>query len=62
LQDYILASAIARASDAHTLVTGSFDSFLRNHLRGKGCLSYTGDMKAQIDALDIYYYPDLLKP
>ncbi len=52
--------AMAGASDAHNLITGSFYSLLRNHLRGKGCLPYTGDMKAQIDALDIYYYPDLL--
>jgi hypothetical protein len=52
--------AMAGASDAHNLITGSFYSFLRNHLRGKGCLPYTGDMKAQIDVLDIYYYPDIL--
>jgi Uma2 family endonuclease len=52
--------AMAGASDAHNLVTGSFYSLLRNHLRGKGCLPYTGDMKAQIDARNIYYYPDIL--
>jgi Uma2 family endonuclease len=52
--------AMAGASDAHNLITGSFYSLLRNHLRGKGYLPYTGDMKAQIDALDIYYYPDIL--
>ncbi len=52
--------AMAGASDAHNLITGSFYSLLRNHLRGKGCLPYTGDMKAQIDAQDIYYYPDIL--
>jgi Uma2 family endonuclease len=51
---------MAGASDAHSLITGSFYSFLRNHLRGKGCLPYTGNMKAQIDVLDIYYYPDIL--
>jgi Uma2 family endonuclease len=52
--------AMAGASDAHNLITGSFYSLLRTHLRGKGCLPYTGDMKAQIDARDIYYYPDVL--
>jgi Uma2 family endonuclease len=35
--------AMAGASDAHNLITGSFYSFLRNHLRGKGCLPYTLD-------------------
>ncbi|NJM78076.1 MAG: Uma2 family endonuclease [Acaryochloridaceae cyanobacterium RU_4_10] len=52
--------AMAGANDAHNLITGSFYSLLRNHLRGKGCLPYTGDMKAQIDVRDIYYYPDIL--
>jgi Uma2 family endonuclease len=52
--------AMAGASDAHNLITTNLLVLLRIHLRGKGCLPYTGDMKAQIDALDIYYYPDIL--
>jgi Uma2 family endonuclease len=52
--------AMAGASDAHNLITTNFLVLLKNHLRGKGCLPYSGDMKAQIDVLDIYYYPDLL--
>jgi Uma2 family endonuclease len=52
--------AMAGASDAHNLITGSFYALLRNHLRGKGCLPYTGDMKARIEDRNIYYYPDVL--
>ncbi len=52
--------AMAGASDAHNLITTNFLVLLKTHLRGKGCLPYSGDMKAQIDARDIYYYPDIL--
>jgi Uma2 family endonuclease len=52
--------AMAGASDAHNLITTNFLVLLKTHLRGKGCLPYTGDMKAQIDTRNIYYYPDIL--
>ncbi|MCL1467200.1 Uma2 family endonuclease [Argonema galeatum] len=52
--------AIAGASDAHVLITGNLLTLLRNHVRGKGCLVYVTDMKAQIDKANTFYYPDIM--
>jgi len=51
---------IAGASDAHVTVTGNLFVLLRNHLRGSGCRVYMAEMKAQIEAINRYYYPDLM--
>ena len=52
--------AMAGASDAHNLITGNAYVLLRNHLRGSGCLPYSGDMKARIEIRNIFYYPDVM--
>ncbi|HEY9881347.1 MAG TPA: Uma2 family endonuclease [Leptolyngbyaceae cyanobacterium] len=52
--------AMAGASDAHVTITLNLASLLRNHLRGSGCRSYVSDMKAQIEAKNRYYYPDVM--
>jgi Uma2 family endonuclease len=52
--------AMAGASDAHVTIVGNLFALLRNHLRGSGCRVYMTDMKAQIDALNCYYYPDVI--
>jgi len=52
--------AMAGASDAHVLITGNLLTLLRNHVRGKGCLVYVTDMKAQIDKANTFYYPDIM--
>lgn len=35
-------------------------TLLRNHLRGSGCRVYISDMKAQIQTLNRYFYPDIM--
>jgi Uma2 family endonuclease len=52
--------AMAGASDAHVTITGNLFSVLRNHLRGSGCRVYMLDMKAQIQAINRYFYPDIM--
>jgi Uma2 family endonuclease len=52
--------AMAEASDAHVTITGNLFSFLRSHLRGSGCRVYMLDMKAQIQAINRYFYPDIM--
>ncbi|OYD95881.1 hypothetical protein CDG77_10000 [Nostoc sp. 'Peltigera membranacea cyanobiont' 213] len=52
--------AMAGASDAHVTVVGNLFVLLRNHLRGSGCRVYIADMKAQIDVINRYFYPDMM--
>ncbi|BAZ81528.1 Uma2 family endonuclease [Sphaerospermopsis kisseleviana CS-549] len=52
--------AMAGASDAHVTITTNLVALLRNHIRGTGCRLYVADMKARIETLDIFYYPDLM--
>jgi len=52
--------AIAGASDAHVTVSMNVSMLLRNHLRGSGCRVYMLDMKAQIDVINRYFYPDVM--
>jgi Uma2 family endonuclease len=52
--------AMAGASDAHVTITANVVALLRNHVRGTGCRIYVTDMKARIESLNIFYYPDLM--
>ncbi|MBW4609954.1 MAG: Uma2 family endonuclease [Hassallia sp. WJT32-NPBG1] len=52
--------AMAGASDAHVTISMNLSMLLRNHLRGSGCRVYMADMKAQIQAINRYYYPDVM--
>ncbi|MEH2382911.1 MAG: Uma2 family endonuclease [Nostoc sp.] len=52
--------AMAGASDAHVTVSMNVSMLLRNHLRGSGCRVYMLDMKAQIDVINRYFYPDVM--
>ena len=52
--------AMAGASDAHVAVVKNLFTFLRSHLRGSGCCVYMLDMKAQIDVINRYFYPDVM--
>ncbi|BDI16015.1 hypothetical protein ANSO36C_18170 [Nostoc cf. commune SO-36] len=52
--------AMAGASDAHVTVSMNVSMLLRNHLRGSGCRVYMLDMKAQIDIINRYFYPDVM--
>lgn len=51
--------AMAGASKAHVIIAGNLVTLLNNHLRGSGCIVYSADMKVQIDAADVFSYPDV---
>ncbi len=52
--------AITGASDAHVTVSMNVSMLLGNHLRGSGCRVYMLDMKAQIEVINRYFYPDVM--
>ncbi|MDJ0845416.1 Uma2 family endonuclease [Crocosphaera sp.] len=52
--------AMAGASDAHVTITGNIFALLRNHVRGSNCRVYISDMKARLEKLNRFYYPDVL--
>ena len=52
--------AMAGASDAHVTVSLNLATLLRNHVRGSGCRVFISDMKARIELLNRYYYPDVM--
>lgn len=51
---------MAGASNAHVLIAVNFATALRTHLRGKGCLTLASDTKVHIQAINTYYYPDVI--
>ncbi len=52
--------AMAGALDPHITIAGNLFALLRNHVRGSGCRVYIADMKARIESLNRYYYPDVM--
>ncbi|GAA6621911.1 Uma2 family endonuclease [Scytonema sp. NUACC26] len=52
--------AMAGALDPHVTIALNIASLLRNHVRGTGCRVYMADMKARIESLNRYYYPDVM--
>ncbi|MEH1963853.1 MAG: Uma2 family endonuclease [Nostoc sp.] len=52
--------AMAEVLDVHVTIAGNLASLLRNHLRGSGCRVYIADMKARIESLNRFYYPDVM--
>ncbi|WP_009633704.1 Uma2 family endonuclease [Synechocystis sp. PCC 7509] len=52
--------AMAGASDAHVTIAGNLFALLRSHVRGSDCRVYISDMKAPIEALNRFYYPDVM--
>ncbi|NMG11478.1 Uma2 family endonuclease [Brasilonema sp. UFV-L1] len=52
--------AMAGALDSHVTIAGNLFALLRNHVRGSGCRVYIADMKARIESLNRYYYPDVM--
>jgi Uma2 family endonuclease len=52
--------AMAGATENHVSITDNFTAILRSHLRGNPCKAFSSDMKVNIAAKKIYYYPDLL--
>lgn len=51
---------MAGACDAHVTIAGNLFALLRSHVRSSGCRGYMSDMKARIETLDIFYYPDVM--
>lgn len=52
--------AMAGALDPHVTIAGNLFALLRNHVRGSGCRVYITDMKARIESLNRFYYPDVM--
>ncbi|MBW4575049.1 MAG: Uma2 family endonuclease [Aphanothece sp. CMT-3BRIN-NPC111] len=52
--------AMAGASDPHVTIALNMALLLRNHLRGSGCRVYISDMKARLESLNRFYYPDVM--
>jgi len=52
--------AMAGANDPHVTIASNTFMMIRNHLRGSGCRVYISDMKARIDSLNRFYYPDVM--
>ncbi|MBD2386505.1 Uma2 family endonuclease [Cylindrospermum sp. FACHB-282] len=52
--------AMAGALEAHVTIAGNLFALLRNHVRGSGCRVYISDMKARVESLNRFYYPDVM--
>lgn len=52
--------AMAGATDTHVTIAGNLFALLRSHVRGSDCRVYISDMKARIESLNRFYYPDIL--
>ena len=51
---------MAGASDPHVAIARNLYALLRSHVRGSGCRVYIADMKARIESLNRFYYPDVM--
>ena len=52
--------AMAGAGEAHVTVALNVAMQLRQHLAGSPCRTFIIDMKLRVDAVDAYYYPDVM--
>jgi Uma2 family endonuclease len=52
--------AMVGASEEHNLIAGNVYRKLRDRLAGGHCRAFMSDMKARIEAVDTFYYPDVL--
>lgn len=52
--------AMSGASRRHNLIAGNLHSQLSSRLRGGPCQVFIGDVKVYIDALNFFYYPDVV--
>ncbi len=52
--------AMAGASDAHVTISLNCASLLKAHLRGTGCRVFMVDMKARLNKLNRFFYPDVM--
>jgi Uma2 family endonuclease len=54
------AMAMAGATDEHVTIAGNLFADLRQFLRGSGCRVYITDMKARIESINRFFYPDVM--
>lgn len=52
--------AMAGASDAHVTAALNIAAILRNHVRGGPCRTYVADMKVRVEAVNAFFYPDVM--
>ncbi len=52
--------AMAGAVDGHVTVAGNLFAELRWFLRGSGCRVYIVDMKARVESINRFFYPDVM--
>ncbi len=52
--------AMTGTSAAHNLIALNIASRLRTHLRGGPCQTFISDMKVRIEAINTFYYPDVM--
>ena len=52
--------AMTGTSAAHNLIAGNVFARLRAHLRGGPCRVFISDMKLRIEAINTFYYPDVM--
>jgi Uma2 family endonuclease len=44
----------------HAIVAGNLFAKLHEHLRGTPCMPFIADMKLNVQAMDAFYYPDVM--
>ncbi|MBH8575324.1 Uma2 family endonuclease [Nostocaceae cyanobacterium CENA369] len=52
--------AMAEVLDPYVTIAGNLAVLLRDRVRGTGCRVYIADMKARIESLNRFYYPDVM--
>lgn len=52
--------AMAGAGERHVTVAGNVYLALRQHLAGTPCRSFITDMKLRVEAVDAFFYPDVM--
>ena len=52
--------AMAGALETHVTIALNLATLLRNHVRGSGFRVYISDMKARIESLNRFFYPDIM--
>src|SRR5438045_635778 len=52
--------AMAGASDTHNTLAGNFFALLKSNLRSGPFRVYISDMKVRVEAVNAFYYPDVV--
>lgn len=59
--EYIAGQVYATVANSENskIITGNILTRLRTHLLGTSCRVFSSDMKVKIEALDVFYHPDV---